>query len=245
MTLGLKDKRVLVTGGTRGIGRAVALALAGAGARVVVAHRADDEAAADLARRLGETGTAHRLVRADVTDPAAVADLARACEETFGGLDALVNNVGAHGHAPLPSLDEAEWRRLVDTNLTSVFLVTRACLPLLSDGASVVSVGASLALRGRAGAAHYTAAKAAVVGLTRSLCKEFGPGRGLRFNTVAPGLISADGDDVPPRLAQQVRGMTALGRLGRPEDVAGAVLYLASDLARYVSGATLTVDGGM
>ncbi|GHF28087.1 SDR family NAD(P)-dependent oxidoreductase [Streptomyces morookaense] len=245
MTLGLEGKRILVTGGSRGIGRATALALAEAGASLVVTYRDDTTAAAAVADRLRETGTPHRMVRADLTDTDAVAGLARTCREAFGGLDVLVNNAGVHGHAPLGTLDLAEWRRLVDTDLTSMFLVTQACLPLLADSASVINIGASAALRGRAGAAHYTAAKAGVIGLTRSLCKELGPRRGIRVNTVAPGVISAGEADLPPQVEQQVRGMTALGRLGTPADVAGAVLYLAGDLSRYVSGVTLNVDGGM
>lgn len=245
MTLGLKGKRVLVTGGSRGIGRAITLALAEAGASIVVGYRDDTAAAEAVADRLQQIGAPHHLAQADVTNAAAAADLARACQEAFGGLDVVVNNVGAHAHAPLDVLDLTEWRRLIDTDLTSMFLVTQACLPLLSNGASVINIGASVALRGRSGAAHYTAAKAGVIGLTRSLCKELGPQRGIRVNTVAPGVVSADQDDVPPQVRKQVQGMTALGKLGSPDDVAGAVLYLAGDLARYVSGVTLNVDGGM
>jgi 3-oxoacyl-[acyl-carrier protein] reductase len=239
LELGLKGKRALVTGGTRGIGRAVTLGLASAGATVVAVNRADNDAAESLRKELAELGGS--VVHADVTDAAEVAGLAETCRAELGGLDVLVNNAGVHGHTPLAELDPAEWTRLIDTDLTSMFLVTQACVPLLAEGASVVNVGASVAFRGMAGAAHYTAAKAGVVGLTRSLCKEFG---GIRVNTIAPGVIDT-GDELPPPVAQRVKRMTALGRLGTPEEVAGAVLFLASDLSTYVTGALLAVDGGM
>ena len=239
MELGFKGKRALVTGGTRGIGRAVSLALASAGATVVAVHREDNEAAEATRRELAELGGS--VVKADITVASDVERLAETCRTDLGGLDVLVNNAGVHGRAMLAELDLAEWSRLIDTDLTSMFLVTQAVLPLLGEGASVVNVGASVAFRGMAGTAHYTAAKAGVVGLTRSLCKEFG---GIRFNTVAPGVIDT-GDELPPPVAQRVRRMTALGRLGTPDEVAGAVLYLASDLSTYVTGALLTVDGGI
>jgi len=241
--LGFKGKRALVTGGTRGIGRAVTLALASAGAAVVAVHREDGPAAEAMRRELAELGGLGNVVRADVTSASDVERLASTCRDELGGLDVLINNAGVHGRAMLDELDLAEWSRLIDTDLTSMFQVTQACLPLLGEGSSVVNVGASVAFRGMAGTAHYTAAKAGVIGLTRSLCKEFGPG-GIRFNTVAPGVIDT-GDELPPPVAQRVQRMTALGRLGTPDEVAGAVLYLASDAAAYVTGALLTVDGGI
>ncbi|SEF24347.1 3-oxoacyl-[acyl-carrier protein] reductase [Amycolatopsis pretoriensis] len=239
MELGFKGKRALVTGGTRGIGRAVTLGLASAGATVVAVNREDNDDAESLRKELADLGGT--VVHADVTVAADVARLAETCRTELGGLDVLVNNAGVHGHTPLAELDLAEWTRLIDTDLTSMFLVTQACVPLLAEGASVVNVGASAAFRGMAGTAHYTAAKAGVVGLTRSLCKEFG---GIRVNTIAPGVINT-GDELPPPVAERVKRMTALGRLGTPEEVAGAVLFLASDLSTYVTGALLAVDGGM
>lgn len=240
---GLAGKRVLVTGGTRGIGRATALAFAAAGARVCVVHRGDGEAADALRGELTEPR--HRTVRADVTSAGGATLVAEACRDHLGGLDVLVNNVGVDGHAKFADLDETEWHRLIDHNVTSAYLVTRAVLELLEDGASVVNVGASVALRGRAFGVHYSASKAALVGFGRALCKELGP-RGIRVNTVAPGVTETEpGGGLPPQLVERIAGMTALGRLGSPEDVAGAVLYLAGDSSRYVTGATITVDGGI
>lgn len=245
MRLDVAGKRVVVTGGTRGIGRTISLAFAQAGAQVVAVHRSDTTAAAELARVLKEMGGDHRVVRADLTDRAEIAELVDDVRTALGGVDVLVNNAGVDGHERIEQLAPEEWHRVLDGDLTTLFLVTQAFLPLLDDAASVVNVGAAVGLRGFAGRAHYTAAKAGVIGLTRSLCKEFGP-RGLRFNTVAPGVIATDPpEELPPPLLARVRAMTALGRLGTPDDVAGAVLYLASDLARYVTGTTLNVDGGI
>lgn len=241
----LTGKRVLVTGGSRGIGHRIAIRLAQQGAQVVACHRTDSDAAAELARELKEYGETHSVFRADVTVPAEVAALADHVRQTLGGLDGLVNNVGVDGMAPLADLEPAEWSRVLDSNLASQYLVTQSVLPLLADGASVVNIGASVGLRGRPGASHYTASKAGVLGLTRSLAKELGP-RGVRVNAVAPGVISTDPDDeLPPPIKERIVGMTALKRLGTADEVAGAVLFLLSDLAAYVTGETVTVDGGM
>ncbi|MFI1395469.1 SDR family NAD(P)-dependent oxidoreductase [Streptomyces sp. NPDC020681] len=245
LTSGLAGKRVLITGGTRGIGRATALAFARAGAQVVAGHSRDGEAAESLGRELDEIGPGHVTVRADVTTADGATALADACRDGFGELDVLVNNVGIDGHAKFGDLEPAEWQRLFDHNVTSAYLVTQAVLDLLTEGASIVNIGSSVALRGRPFSAHYSASKAALVGFGRALCKELGP-RGIRVNTVAPGVTESEaGEDLPPQLRERIAAMTALGRLGRPEDVAGAVLFLAGDASRYVSGATITVDGGI
>jgi 3-oxoacyl-[acyl-carrier protein] reductase len=133
----------------------------------------------------------------------------------------------------------------MDANLTSTFLVTKAATGLLVDGASIVNIGSSAALRGRPHSAHYAASKSALLGLTRSLAKEVGR-RGIRVNTVAPGVIVTESDDgPPPPVADLIRGMTALGRLGIADEVAGAVMFLVGDQSRYVSASTLYVDGGI
>jgi 3-oxoacyl-[acyl-carrier protein] reductase len=156
-----------------------------------------------------------------------------------------VNNVGVDGAIAFEQLDEAEWRRMFDHNVTATYLVTHAALELLADGASVINVGSSVALRGRANGVHYTASKAALIGLCRALSKDLGP-RGIRVNTVAPGLTETEpGAGLPAAVVERIAGMTALGRIGQPEDVAGAVLFLAGDTSRYISGATLNVDGGI
>jgi 3-oxoacyl-[acyl-carrier protein] reductase len=241
----LTGKRVLVTGGTRGIGRETVLAFARGGARVVAVHRRPGEAAENLSRDLKAIGDGHRVVTADVTDPDDVTAVMGACRETLGGLDVVVNNVGVDGTSPFADLRADEWNRVLDSNLTSTFLVTQASLKLLVDGGSIVDVGASVAVRGRGEAAHYVASKAALLGLARSAAKELGK-RGIRINTVAPGLVETEPDaGLPPQIADRIRSMTALGRLGTPADVAATVLFLASDASAYLTGTTINVDGGM
>lgn len=245
MNQGLTGKRVLVTGGTRGIGRATTLAFARAGAQVVTCYHAAGEAAEALARDLKEFGETHRMVQADVTRSDDVTRLVDTCQQVLGRLDVLVNNVGVDGQVVFGELTEPEWHRVIDHNVTTAYLVCQAALPVLTDGASVINIGSSVALRGRVAGAHYTASKAALIGLTRALAKELGP-RGIRVNTVAPGLTETEpGAGLPPQAAERIVGMTALGRICQPEDVAGAVLFLAGDTSRYITGITLSVDGGV
>ncbi|GGQ80941.1 SDR family NAD(P)-dependent oxidoreductase [Couchioplanes azureus] len=245
MDQGLAGKRVLITGGSRGIGRATALAFARAGARVVACHHRVGEDADSLAHELKTLGGGNLVVAADVTQRADVARLVRICQDHLGGLDVLVNNVGVDGRMPFAALDDAEWDRVFDHNVTAAYRVIQASLDVLVDGASVVNVGASVALRGRPMSAHYTAAKAALLGLGRSLAKELGP-RGIRVNTVAPGVTSvAPEKELPPPVLQHLLAATALGRLAAPEDVAGAILFLAGDASRLVTGVELPVDGGI
>ena len=245
MGYGLKDRRVLVTGGTRGIGRATVLAFAEAGARVVTCHRAPGPEAARLADDLERCGDGHRIAQQDVTEPEGAERLLETCRQHLGGLDVLVNNAGVDDHAALEDLGPERWQRMMDHNITSAYLVTRAALPLLADGASVVNIGSAAALRGRPGAAHYGASKAAMIGFTRGLCKDLGP-RGIRVNAVAPGVTSDDGGrELPAPVRERLLAATPLGRLCTPGDVADAVLFLAGDASACVSGSTLTVDGGM
>lgn len=245
MDLGLAGKRVLVTGGTRGIGRETVLSFARSGARVVACHRSPGEDADGLVRELKALGEEHRVVQADVTDTDGVAALAGACRAALGGLDVVVNNVGIDARSPLDELTTLEWHRVMETNLTSTFSVTKAALPMLADGGSIINIGAVAGHRGRPESSHYGASKTALTGLTRSLAKEVGK-RGIRVNIVAPGVIVTEpGGGPPPPVADIIRGMTALGSLGANEDVAAAVLFLASDVSRYITGATINVDGGI
>ncbi|AJT61733.1 hypothetical protein T261_0040 [Streptomyces lydicus] len=245
MDQGLRGKRVLVTGGTKGIGRATTLAFARAGAWVLACHHSADEAAQSLSRELNDLGNRNRVVRADVTTRRDAKRLADTVRTEWQGLDILVNNVGVDGGVPFANITDAQWHRLLDHNVTAAYLVTQTLLELLANGASVVNVGSSVALRGRVNGVHYTASKAALIGFTRGLCKELGPRR-IRVNTVAPGLTETEpGAGLPPQAVERIVGMTALGRICQPDDIAGAVLFLAGDTSRYISGVTLNVDGGV
>jgi 3-oxoacyl-[acyl-carrier protein] reductase len=249
MDLGLEGTKALVTGGTRGVGRGIVLALARAGVDVVTCYRQEGDAVTSLELELKETGGEHHVVRADLTDPEQVAELFAVVKDRFGRLDLVVNNAGAISHIPYGELPLAEWHRVLDTNLTGTFLVIQHALELLGEGSSIVSIGSKVAEVGIPLRAHYTATKAALVGLTRSLAKELGP-RGIRVNVLALGVIATEAlDAMPAEQAEQLRARyrakTALGRLGEPDEVGGAVLFLASRLSRYVTGATLHVDGGI
>jgi 3-oxoacyl-[acyl-carrier protein] reductase len=177
-----------------------------------------------------------------VADPADVDRLIEECQVRLGGLDVVVNNAGVISHVPFARLDAAEFARVLNTNLTAAFLVTQKALPLFGDSASVVNIGSRVATVGIPLRAHYTAAKAGLAGLTRSLCKELGPR--VRVNVVAPGVIATEAE-LPPEVLAKYESMTALRRLGRTEEIAGAVLFLASDLSSYITGETINVDGGI
>ncbi|GII80975.1 short-chain dehydrogenase [Sphaerisporangium rufum] len=252
MSTSLAGKNALVTGGTRGIGRAISLALAAAGANVVTNYRGDVEAAENLAVELKETGGTHHVLKADITRAEAVTELVETCRERLGSLDVVVHNAGLISHVPFGKLTDDAWSQVVDSNLTAAYRVTQQALPLLGEQASVIYVGSKVATVGVPLRAHYTAAKAGLVGLARSLAKELGP-KGVRVNIVAPGIIdTSDPDRLPPQEYEAMQGRLAdykkripLGRLGRAEDIARAVLFLAGPDAAFITGETLNVDGGM
>ncbi len=245
MDLGLAGKTALVTGASRGIGRAIALGLAREGVSVAAVHRQESEASLSLDAQLEEAGNGSYTVTADVADPAAVERLVGDVCKRYPRLDVLVNNAGVVSHKLLEDLELDEWRRVLDTNLTSIYLVTRGVLGVLGEGASVINVGSAVALRGMPARAHYAASKAGAVGLTRALCKELGP-RGVRVNLIAPGIIETDqAGGLTPEARARYSSLAALGRLGDSDDVAGVALFLASDLSRFVSGMTINVDGGI
>ena len=221
------------------------LALARNGASVAAVYQRDSDAVKSLATELERIGGGSHVVQADVSDEASVGRLGKSVRERFGRLDVLVNNAGVVSHKTLADMDLAEWRRVIDTNLTSMYLVTRAVLDLIPQGGSVINITSAVAMVGMVGRTHYTASKTGVVGFTRSLCKEVGP-RGIRANAVAPGIIETDqAAGLTPEQRARYSNLAALARLGAPDDIAGVVLFLASDLSRFVSGVTMNVDGGI
>jgi NAD(P)-dependent dehydrogenase (short-subunit alcohol dehydrogenase family) len=241
----LKGKRALVTGASRGIGRAVALQLAEHGALVAATYHRDHATATNLRTELAELAEEHIVVQADVTDAGAARRAVALATERFDRIDILVNNAGVISHRTLEQLAPSEWRRIVDTNLTGTYLVTRETVNHMGEGGSIVNVTSAVATRGMPAAAHYTASKAGLIGLTRALCKELGP-RGIRVNAVAPGIIDTDqaaGLSGPARAKYEA--MTSLQRLGTSDEVANAIVFLASDVSSYVTGQTLVVDGGI
>ena len=249
INLGISGRKALVTGGTRGIGRGIVLALARNGVDVVTCHTRESEAVTSLTNELKEIGGDHHVVRADVADPDQITQLLDVCRQRFGHLDLIVNNAATVKHIPYEKLPIDEWQRTLATNLTAVHLIVQGSLGLLGDGASVVSISSKSIEVGIPLRAHYTATKAALHGLNRSLAREFG-GRGVRFNVLSLGMIATEAlDGLPPEqrdaFVERYSAKTSLGRIGTPADVADAVLWLASDLSRYVTGSVVSVDGGI
>ena len=244
MTIRLDGKKVLLTGGTRGIGRGLALKIAETGAQLITCGRTDSEAAQSLARELKELGGEHHVVAADISTEAGLDGLIEECKERLGGLDVIVHNAGAISHIPFEKLPVDEWHRIINTNLTAAYLLVQRSLPLLAQGSSVINIGSRSAMVGIPLRAHYTASKAGIVGLSRSLAKELGE-RGIRVNVIAPGVIEPENEPLPEEVVARYTKLTALRRLGRPHEIAGAVLFLASDLSSYVTGETINVDGGI
>ena len=234
----LEGKVALVTGGSRGIGRAIALELGRAGAEVVVGYRTGREEAEAVAAEIGG-----RAVEADVSDP----ESAKSLVEAAGDVDVLVNNAGLTRDGLLVRMGDEDWRTVIDTNLSSVFYTCRAAARTMmrKRAGSIVNVSSIVGVHGNWGQTNYAASKAGIIGFTKSLARELGS-RNVRANVVAPGYVKTQLTDVLPEEATQAMlTNTPLGRLGDPEDVAGAVRFLCSDAAAFVTGVVLLVDGGL
>jgi NAD(P)-dependent dehydrogenase (short-subunit alcohol dehydrogenase family) len=243
--LGLNGKRAIVTGGSRGIGRAIVLGLAQGGASLAACYNRESDDVERLRGELEEIGGDSYLAQADVSDPGSAESFVREATERFGGLDILINNAGVVSHAMIHDLEPDEWHRVLDVNLTAVFLVTKAALPAMDDGAAIVNITSAVAMRGMPARTHYISSKAGLIGFTRALCKEVGR-QGIRVNALAPGIIETDQTaDLDEAGRARYSGLAALNRLGDPEEIAEVALFLASDLASFVSGVTLNVDGGI
>lgn len=240
----LRGKTALVTGGSRGIGRATSLTLARAGARVAAVYRTESEAAQSLRDELQGIGSDSVTIAADITRREDVDRLMEQVKEQLGSLDILVNNAGTSGRSMIAEMAEDEWQRLIDTDLTSVFRMTQAALKNMNDGGSIVIVSGAVAEVGQPGLSHYGAAKAGTVGFMRALTKEVGS-RGIRANVIASGIVNTDRfTRLPPEARERYAKMSALGRVAEAQDLANVILFLASDLAGFVTGAVLHVDGG-
>lgn len=249
MELTVRGKKAVVTGGVRGVGRGIVLALARAGADVLTCYREHSEHVESLRQELKEIGGDHHVVQVDLAQPSGPEALVAEAKSRFARIDVLVNNAGTISHVPFPELELEEWHRVVDTNLTAAYLLVKHGVALFSGSASVISIGSKSSEVGIPLRSHYTATKAALVGLSRSLAKEFGA-KGWRFNVLALGVIETEALHTMPAeqrdaLLARYQPKIALGRLGTPEEVAGAILWLASDLSRYVTGSVVHVDGGI
>jgi len=242
----LSNEIGLVTGATRGIGRAIAIALGGAGATVVGTATSEHGAAA-ISAYLDEQGVRGRGARLDITSSEAVSELVGAVSEKYGAPSIVVNNAGITRDNLLLRMKEEEWDSVLDTDLKSVYRVSKACLRGMTKArrGRIVNITSVVGASGNPGQTNYSAAKAGIIGFTKSLAREVG-NRGITVNAVAPGFI--DTDMTRALSEEQRRELLAgipLGRLGDPQDIAQAVLYLASPAADYVTGVTLHVNGGM
>ena len=234
----LDGKVALVTGGSRGIGKAIALELGRAGANVVLSYRTGRDEAEAVAGEIGG-----KAVEADVSDAAS----AKALVEEGGELDILVNNAGLTRDGVLARMSDDDWRAVIETNLSSVFYTCRAASrPMMKRrGGAIVNISSIVGLRGNWGQTNYAASKAGIIGFSKSLARELGS-RNVRVNVVVPGYVRTRLTEVIPEDATKTMlEATPLGRLGDPEEVAGAVRFLCADEAAFVTGAVLLVDGGL
>jgi len=237
----------IVTGAVRGIGRAIALTLAADGFAVVANYRGDVEPANELVREIEGAGGVATALRADVSNAEQVAGLIEGTIGAYGRLDALINNAGITRDTLLMRMTEADWDDVLTTNLKSAFLCSKAAIrPMIRQrSGAIVNLTSVVGLVGNAGQTNYAAAKAGMVGFTKSLAKEVGS-RGIRVNAVAPGFIGTRlTEGLPDDWKNTIATQIPLGRMGEPEDVAGAVAFLVSPAARYITGAVLSVDGGL
>jgi 3-oxoacyl-[acyl-carrier protein] reductase len=234
----LGGKTALVTGGSRGIGAAIARELAAAGAQVVVGYRSGQDEAEAVAGEIGG-----RAIQADVAN----ADDAKRLVEEAGDIDILVNNAGTTRYGVLARMSDDDWRAVIDTNLSSVFYTCRAVTRgmMKRRAGSIVNLSSIVGIHGNWGQTNYAASKAGIIGFTKSLAQELGS-RGVRANVIAPGYVkTALTDVIPEEAKEQMLALTPLGRLGDPEDVAGAVRFLCSDAAAFITGEVLVVGGGL
>jgi 3-oxoacyl-[acyl-carrier protein] reductase len=247
MQLDLTDKAVLVTGGTRGIGRAIAEAFGEAGARVAFTYRSSTEEAETLKQALEEWGVDVLVFQGDVADAGAAQEAVEGVLEAWGRLDVLVNNAGITRDNLMLRMSEADWDAVVDTNLKSVFHFSKAAYrPMMKQrGGAIINVSSVVGVTGNPGQTNYAASKAGIIGFSKSLARELGR-RGVTVNVVAPGYVETDMTAALPESAREAMlGAVPLGRAASAQEVAAAVLFLASSAAAYITGHVLHVDGGL
>ena len=248
MTMGLLDGKVaLITGATRGIGRAIALKFASEGADIAFTYRSQAEAAALLIGELGAMGIRVKDYQSDASDFKAAHSVIDDIKSVFGHIDILVNNAGITKDGLMMRMDEELWDSVIDTNLKSAYNFIHACTPVMARqrSGSIINMTSVVGISGNAGQCNYAASKAGLIGLAKSIAKEMGP-RGIRANCIAPGFIDTDMTSaLPEDMRKEWEKHIPLRRGGTPEDVASVALFLASDMSSYVTGQVISCCGGM
>lgn len=241
------EKTALVTGASRGIGRAIALALASKGFAVALNYAGSHDAAEAVKKEIEDAGGKAFTVQGDVSKSEDVDRIFKTVKDEFGGLDVLVNNAGINKDALLIRMKESNWDDVIATDLKSDFLTTKAAAAMMmrKRKGSIINISSVVGIMGNIGQANYAAAKAGVIGLTKACAKEMAA-RNIRVNAVAPGFIeTAMTDGIPEKIREGMIASIPMGRMGQPEDIARAVCFLASDDASYITGQVLVVDGGL
>jgi 3-oxoacyl-(acyl-carrier-protein) reductase len=243
----LKGKACLVTGGSRGIGRAIALELGRHGASVAVGYASNADAAEAVATEITASGGQAFTFGLDVADPATIESAVASVVERFGTIDILVNNAGITRDRSLAKMSPEEWDEVIDTNLSSVFHLTSRVLPIMVKAGSgrIVNISSVIGLHGNFGQANYAAAKAGIVGFTKSAALELAR-KGITVNAIAPGFIETEMiAAMPDEVRATILAKIPMGRFGRPEEIAQAVAYLVSSSGDYITGQVISIDGGL
>lgn len=240
--MSLKNKVAIVTGASQGIGLGIAKQFAKEGCSVVVADVNIDKAV-EITKELEALGAKALVVKCDITNKADITSLMSEVKNKFGALDILVNNAGIYPYKPFADMAEADWDKVININLKGNYMITQAALGIMKDNGRIISISSVASMLGMPALSAYCASKAGINGLTRALAIELAP-RGITVNAVAPGAVTTPGAAATEEAVKQILTAIPLKRMGTPEDIAGAVAYLASDVASYVTGQILAVDGG-
>lgn len=245
--MGLTGKCAVVTGASRGIGRAIALQLASEGAKVVVNYSGSEQKAQEVVEEIKANGGEAIAVQANVADTDSVQNLMKTALDTYGSIDILVNNAGITRDNLLMRMKDDEWDDVINTNLKGVFLRTKAVTRQMMKqrAGRIINISSIVGVAGNAGQANYVAAKAGVIGLTKTTAQELAS-RNILVNAIAPGFITTEmTEGLPEDLKEGMLKQIPLAKLGQPEDIAKAVVFFASDSSNYITGQTLQIDGGM
>jgi len=243
----LKGKTAIITGASRGIGRSIALTFAKAGANVIINYSSSDEAAQQVARKAMEYGVKAEVIKADVSNYSEAENLVEKVLNEYGSIDILVNNAGITKDNLLMRMNEDDFDKVVNTNLKGTFNFTKAVSKVMMKQrkGKIINIASVVGIIGNAGQSNYAAAKAGIIGFTKSVAKELGS-RGITVNAIAPGFIETDMTAVlSDKVKEQFINSIPLRRSGKPEDVANAALFLASDYSDYITGQVINIDGGM